>query len=246
MCWLYVPGSGASNLASDLPDLTRAASLTWRGKPMPPRLSLRAWKTGHSIRLLSGLTLPPSTLDRGAAAFIASLPVIPASQTPRSGDRAGPMTIDSSSIRSSGSWPSAGLVVSSARTSRGTQTASLRHSSQHWKGWATALWREYSARPTSVLAMAASAFSSWPTPLARDYKDGTAEVIRRGKVQKDTLGRALGGTPNPPWVEWLMGMPEGWTDCRSSATGWSRWWPLMRGALSSLGSTARPDQDRLL
>lgn len=82
---------------------------------------------------------------------------------------------------------------------------------------------------------------SWPTPLARDFKDGTAEVWRNGKLVKDTLGRALGGPPNPPWVEWLMGLPEGWTDNRSSVTGWSRWWRLMRGALSTLGSAPPPD-----
>ena len=246
MCWLYVPGSEASNSASDLPDPTRAASLTWRGKPMPPRLSLRAWRMGHSIRLLSGLTLPPSTLDRGVAAFIASLPATPASPTPRSAGRPALTTIDSSSIRSSGSWPSAGLVVSSGITSRGTPTGNSGHWSPHWRGWATALWREYSARPKPALRTDESGFSSWPTPLSRDWKDGTAEVVRRGKVQKDTLGRALGGTPNPPWVEWLMGLPAGWTDCKSSATGWSLWWPAMRGALSNLGYTPPSDQDRLL
>jgi hypothetical protein len=26
------------------------------------------------------------------------------------------------------------------------------------------------------------------------------------------LGRRIGGPPNPTFVEWLMGFPEGWTD----------------------------------
>jgi len=30
-----------------------------------------------------------------------------------------------------------------------------------------------------------------PTPIVRDYKDGQAEVIRDGKVQTDTVGRAI-------------------------------------------------------
>jgi hypothetical protein len=122
----------------------------------------------------------------------------------------------------------------------------LRHWSPVWRGWATALWREYSARPKPALRTGESGFSSWPTPLARDYKDGTEPVVRRGKVQRDTLGRALGGTPNPAWAEWLMGLPAGWTDCKSSVTGLSPFKSLMRGMLSTLGSTPRPDQDRLL
>lgn len=210
-----------------------------RGRPMLPRLLLRAWAMGHSTRLLSGLTLPPSTLDRGVASWIASLRATRASPTARSADRGEQTTSGSSSIRSSGSFPSAGLVVSSERTSQGTRTDNSVPSSLLWSGWAIALRREYSARPRLERPTTGSASISWPTPLARDYKDGTAEVVRNGKVVKDTLGRALGGPPNPPWVEWLMGLPEGWTDNRSSVTGWSRWSRLMRGALSNLGS--RPD-----
>ena len=31
----------------------------------------------------------------------------------------------------------------------------------------------------------------FPTPIVRDYKDGQAEVLRNGKVQTDTVGRAI-------------------------------------------------------
>lgn len=236
MCWLYVPGQEALNSASGLPDPTRAQSLTLRGKPMLPRLLSRAWAMGHSVRLLSGLTLPPSMLARGVESWIASLRATRASPTARLDDRAVPTTIDSSLSRCCVSLPSAGLIVCSARTSQGTPTDSLTPSSLLWSGWATALRREYSARPKLALPMTANGCSLWPTPLARDYKDGTAEVLRNGKVVRDTLGRALGGPPNPPWVEWLMGLPAGWTDNRSSVTELSRWRLLMRGALLSRAS----------
>lgn len=211
---------------------------------MLPRLLSRAWAMGHSTRLLSGLTLPPSMLDRGVESWIASLRGTRASPTAGSGDRADPTTTGSLSSRSSASFPSAGLVLSSARTSQGTPTDSWTPSSLLWSGWAIALRREYSARPRSALCMTGSGFSFWPTPLARDFKDGTAEVVRNGKVVKDTLGRALGGPPNPPWVEWLMGWPAGWTDNRSSVTGLSHWQQHMRSALSQLAS--RPERDHLL
>jgi hypothetical protein len=71
----------------------------------------------------------------------------------------------------------------------------------------------------------------WPTPATRDYKgangfETTQRKISEGKraqmgqlpnaVQQE-LGRPIGGTLNPSWVEWLMGWPLGWTDLKQSA-----------------------------
>ena len=62
----------------------------------------------------------------------------------------------------------------------------------------------------------------WPTPTARDHKGGyQGGRIRNGKISKDTLDVAVqhtdnqsqsAGQLNPTWVEWLMGLPLGWTD----------------------------------
>jgi hypothetical protein len=41
---------------------------------------------------------------------------------------------------------------------------------------------------------------------------------------------------NPTFVEWLMGLPLGWTDFAPSATEWSRWSLLMRSCLFGLVS----------
>lgn len=60
----------------------------------------------------------------------------------------------------------------------------------------------------------ATGFGLLPTPTARDYKDGHAPRYRGGKLQTDTLGRAIGGPPNPQFTEWLMGFPAGWTDLK--------------------------------
>ena len=63
----------------------------------------------------------------------------------------------------------------------------------------------------------------WPTPRARDYKDGTSipPSVKEGrrshnlgtKVQESTQTKASGSL-NPTWVEWLMGYPKGWTDLK--------------------------------
>ncbi len=50
----------------------------------------------------------------------------------------------------------------------------------------------------------------WPTPAARDWKDRGNFVIRE-RSEGASLPMAAGGPLNPPWVEWLMGFPPGWT-----------------------------------
>lgn len=50
----------------------------------------------------------------------------------------------------------------------------------------------------------------YPTPTARDWK-GKSQRGNHGNTT-DCLPNAIGGIPNPEFVEWLMGLPEGWTD----------------------------------
>ena len=58
-----------------------------------------------------------------------------------------------------------------------------------------------------------------PTPTARDWKSGSqATQEERGRVAGPTLAEWTGGQLNPPWVEWLMGFPIGWTACDASET----------------------------
>ena len=45
--------------------------------------------------------------------------------------------------------------------------------------------------PTQALHIKDLESSLLPTPILRDHKDGRAEVIRNGKVQVDTVGRAI-------------------------------------------------------
>ena len=51
----------------------------------------------------------------------------------------------------------------------------------------------------------------WSTPTCRDWKSGTGAQERPGHALP--LSSAIGGQLNPPWVEWLIGWPIGWTDC---------------------------------
>jgi hypothetical protein len=65
----------------------------------------------------------------------------------------------------------------------------------------------------------------WPTPNARDWKDSQTSGNRKspGLGVMAHIGKTIdGGSLNPPWVEWLMGWPLGWTDLKPSEMDKSR------------------------
>lgn len=55
-----------------------------------------------------------------------------------------------------------------------------------------------------------------PTPTTRDWKSGTGAKPREGSA--NPLSSVIGGQLNPPWVEWLMGWPIGWTELKRLGT----------------------------
>lgn len=187
--WIHVPttscpsapASEASNWVSGSRDQALAESATWRGKSLRPQGWRRVCRTDAFTRLLSGLTLPPSTVSLGVDSWIASLRATRASPTASPESSSVETTTGGSSITSSGSSTRFGLIVSSARTSLGTPMDSLRPSSRHWREWVTALRLEYSQRAAPGPATSASDCSSWPTIRASDGQHG-------GPGQRDSAG----------------------------------------------------------
>lgn len=62
----------------------------------------------------------------------------------------------------------------------------------------------------------------FPAPTYRDWKSGTGAQERPGHALP--LSSAIGGQLNPPWVEWLIGWPIGWTDLRPLGMDKFRLW----------------------
>jgi DNA (cytosine-5)-methyltransferase 1 len=58
----------------------------------------------------------------------------------------------------------------------------------------------------------------FPTPVADDTGHRTTHYAQGGTA----LSMVAGGPLNPPWVEWLMGFPIGWTELPPSETPSSR------------------------
>jgi hypothetical protein len=92
---------------------------------------------------------------------------------------------------------------------------------------------------------------NWPTPDTGCHKGSSRVGQRRGQLD-EAAGQKWEGPQarvatgpaspsgstrrlNPAFVEWLMGLPDGWTDSECSATAWTRWSRLMRGLLSQGG-----------
>ena len=79
--YLYFPGMTESAWDSALWSQRAAPSVMWRSKLSPLPTWLRRCKRALWLQRLSGPMLEPSMVDRGAAAWISSLPVIPASRS---------------------------------------------------------------------------------------------------------------------------------------------------------------------
>jgi hypothetical protein len=49
---------------------------------------------------------------------------------------------------------------------------------------------------------------------------------------QQSMGKAIGGTLNPAFSEWLMGWPLGWTDLKPLGTGKFQQWQQQHGKYS--------------
>src|SRR6266536_4409376 len=54
----------------------------------------------------------------------------------------------------------------------------------------------------------------WPTPTARDGASGPGQAA--SSTGGPNLRTVIGGALNPTWVEWLIGLPLGWTELPDS------------------------------
>ena len=78
------------------------------------------------------------------------------------------------------------------------------------------------------------------TPRATDTGKGEKSetfVARMGDRSEDcfqSLPSQVGGQLNPPWVEWLMGWPIGWTDLKPLETARFQQWPHSHSKLSNI------------
>ncbi len=179
MTWLYLPNLNPQSTGSPcVPAMAGSNSVSISrspaielcvsssGKPMQRPLSWRGWKTRPWIARLSGTTLRPSRAARGAAAFISSLPVIPASRSQAPGGGAAPRTRATSGRTSGASSRRSSPSGCSSRMSKGTSISAFPRSAKDYGEWASSLRRCLAQRLKSARVTRGPGYSCWPTPTA--------------------------------------------------------------------------------
>jgi len=121
-----------------------------------------------------------------------------------------------------------------SRLLRLSGTAGLMLYRQAWRRKATPSGRLYWAHIASAPRTSGSACGSsrvgWPTPRARNYKDGAssestgpARVTAHGQMRTGCSAKMKsGGRLSAEHSRWLMGYPIGWDDCVPMETPSSR------------------------
>ena len=153
-----------------------------------------------------------------------------------------PTPVRLTSENASGSWPTP--TVQAAKISECSTAVLIReyHRSMNRNGAPSCLSSAVAGRmwPTPVAdgdrrtnyaqggTSLRYAVRMWPTPTAQDAKNNGAP----SQMERNTkpLNAEIGGALNPPWVEWLMGWPIGWTGLQPLETVKYRQWLRSHGA----------------
>jgi len=272
MSYLFVPDMEASDSGLELQCQLLAPSVSWRGKLRPAKSWLRGCRTNPWIERLFGRTSQPLTASRGVERWISSLRESRVSPGALGESKQGLKTSDTSGKSSSVSLAKWDRTTSSWRTSRGLFDREPPTFSGDWPRWGSMRNGDCFPQAELAQLIDGNASSCWPTPQAAaggtsnngSPRDGKrTEYATKGKPQlpmmaqqwstplsplvpTETGAESLKSTTqrlNPKFVEWLMGLPDGWTSSGCSATELSRWLQLMRSALYCNESTTNPKPD---
>jgi hypothetical protein len=175
--WIYVPTSESSpsvpvpereTLASDWQFQALARSATWREKHIASRAWFRKWKAVPWVKRLYGVMSPHSTASRGAAAFIASLPRIPASPLAAQDSGSGGKTRGTSGRTFTASSRKPILTSCSSKTCADISSKVSEKSNAIWNARVTALSADSLARRKWARRTRESGCLPWPTSGAHD------------------------------------------------------------------------------
>ena len=207
---------------------TIESSLAWKSKHTSLQTWCKKWSRIKWLPHLFGRTLKPSQERDFEEKWTSSLEDIHANHSLLPDTNSEQKTQDTFGLLSCDKLKQLDLFNAFSRTSKDTLIEDFSKSSQIWMEQVTIQRGEYSQRQKLAHLTEEREYLSWPTPTARDHKGGyIGGRIRNGKVSFDTLDVAVqhisnkdkkSGTLNPNWVEWLMGLPIGWTDLGSWGT----------------------------
>ena len=210
------------------------------GNPTPQAYLCSDRMTAFSRLSRFGMTFAPLTGNRGTELLTWYLAGFPARTSQQQG--AEPES-RASGLECGWKWPESSMKYDPDSRSWKTRQCSLLGGlvefSETWPRSGTMRNGESWERPTLERRTEENESGSWPTPMksTAGKSPKTLELVISGHCHM-TLDRALAirgdgvGLPNPMWVEWLMGWPQGWTSMDALETDKSHSAPLKPGGYS--------------
>jgi hypothetical protein len=204
MGWLFVPGLADSSLASESSGPAIEPSVMLSGKATQRPLSWRGWQSRPWIKHLSGTISAPSTANRGAAKWIASLEASRASHF-RQPESVTGLQMRDGSVQTSSGWSMKFDPESSCwKTSQGSlwpedSTASSEDWRRLSRAGGVANGCAYPRAPWVPRTEGKdSSDSLFPTPAAQSYgtnQGGAAGRVGPVRPSLDTWARNIWPTP---------------------------------------------------
>lgn len=205
--------------------------------PTPHKFSRHDKMIDHSQLSRFGLTCAVLTDAHGEELLTSYLAAFRART---SAARGGEMELMELAPGCGATWPASFVKFDPNTSSWRTRQLSLLGGSEEysetWPKWGSMHSGECSALAPREHHIHARGCSWWPTPVATDHKrgkgskahrlaNGHAVIDRPSKSRYGaTLVDILGGTPNPEWIEWLMGWPINWTALKPLETAKFQSW----------------------
>ena len=202
-----------------LQDLNIESSLMWKSKPLLLQTYYRKWKEGNWNQRLFTRILKPSQHTCFETKLALSLEDIPVNHSVPMVIAREKMTQDTYGLSLESICKLSDQDNASLRMSKGISRLDYPASLATWKRMVMEQRGEYSQRVKYSQSIKENEYSSWPTPTAHMGGEGgyptewtrntptlTAEAMKREGLLHSS------GYLNPEWVEWLMGVPTGWTD----------------------------------
>jgi hypothetical protein len=217
----FAQDTGALTLDSVELSQTCAQSLMRRSKPSPAKTYLREWKAGNLMRLRSGAISSHSLGRAFEAWWTSSLAATPASPSVQQDLDKEQKTQDTFGPLLQMELLPCDQNYVSLKTSKDISRWGCPTLSKTWQDWVTEQRGEYSQRLKLAHLTSEDESSYLPTPCANEDSfrlNGNSQQSKclEAKARRGELGEP--GPLNPEFVEVMMGLPIGWTDCASLET----------------------------
>ena len=238
MSWHFLQEQAAASWEGTC--LDGAPSALLRLMPTRERSCSVVSATDRSRRFQSGMTFAPSMADLGVVASTSS-PVDSLAKTsafPVMGKALMGFSLDSGR-KCAVSFTKFDPDSCSWRTAQHSLFGGLTEFLATWPRWGSMRNGECWERITSEEFINGKEYGFWPTP-TRSPRDASCTMGTAlkwdGKALQDSLSFAVAraeykdgrhiphGQLNPPWVEWLMDWPIGWTGCTALEMGRFHLW----------------------